>query len=216
MSQTVATASLQSAAIIPDVLPESYASVSDLVRLPVRFESSDVTVSCGNTTTPTASLRTPHFSLPPGVASDGFYSILAWDPDGPSRRRPRMRCILHYMQINIPATVTDIATAGDVHAPYEPPGPPYDTGKHRYVFLLYHHNSPIDATKLPYLSSLSARGRLKPEGVERQLSEAGGGQMKLVGVNWFEAEWDEQVDKNLWARFGWMTYLIKVVVWFLK
>lgn len=56
--------------------------------------------------------------------SNALYTVLMMDPDAPSRRRPRMRCLVHWMVVNVRGG--DIST-GDVGAPYLGAGPPQGT-----------------------------------------------------------------------------------------
>ena len=62
---------------------------------------------------------------------------------------------LHWMVANISGQggVADLATSGDTICPYLQPFPPYGTGFHRFVFVLYKqvsirlHSAPIIRVK---------------------------------------------------------------------
>ena len=180
----VTPAALQAAGIIPDGLPASHAAASSpLLFLPVTFESSGAQVQQGNTLTPTAAFKPPRVSLPAGLA-DGLYSIVELDLDAPSRRRPRMRSPLHLLQVNVPSTAADVTAAGSVHCDYGPPGPPQNSGLHRYCFFLYKQASSVDVAKLPPYAGITGRAKQSLDTVERALREAGAGQLELVAVNW--------------------------------
>jgi hypothetical protein len=181
---SVTPAALQAAGIIPDGLPASHpAASSSLLSLAVIFESSGAEVLQGNTLTPTAAFQPPRFSLPAGLAA-GQYSIVELDLDPPSRRRPRFRSALHLLQVNVPNTAAEVSAAGNLHCEYGPPGPPQNSGKHRYCFFLYRQSDNVDVAKLPPYAGLSGRGKQSLEAVERALTEAGAGQLELVAVNW--------------------------------
>ncbi|KAL0831385.1 hypothetical protein ABMA28_002208 [Loxostege sticticalis] len=69
-----------------------------------------------------------------------YYTLIVADPDAPSRIAPEDRAWLHLMVINIPGA--NVA-AGETVFDYLPPGPPPNTGLHRYVFLVYEQPSRI-------------------------------------------------------------------------
>ena len=197
--QVVTGAELEAAGIIPDVLPVRYTSGS-FALFPVTFAESGVAAERGNVLLPSAAQQ-PQYSLPPAIASsDGasaLYTVLMYDPDGPSRRNPRFRNIIHLLHANIPAAAltasvhSATAAAGTVQLPYRPPGPPQGGGRHRYVWLLYRHSAPIDCSRLPSFGGMSGAGKQKPDEMEERLaalqgragrSGAGGRQLARSGV----------------------------------
>ena len=128
-----------------------------------------------------------------------------------------MRNALHYMHVNIPSPAfpSSDLTGKTFRHKSTPPGPPKGSGKHRYVFLLFRQQSPIDTGKLPAYEGISGRGGKKVAEVVDLLKDAGGGEMELMAVNWYEAEWDENVDKRMYERFGWKIYPLRWLLWFL-
>ena len=214
---------LESAGIIPDVLPTHYAT-SSFALFPVTFAQDDgAEVDRGNTLLPSAA-RQPQYSLPPSIttsstSSTDLYCVIVYDPDGPSRRNPRLRNIVHLIHANIPATAfthtTATAIAGVVHVPYRPPGPPPSSGKHRYVWLLYRQAAVIDVTQLPSFVGMSATGKQKPDEMEEKLTiaQGTGGGMELVAVNWHDAEWEPWVTEQFKDKHGWMAI---PMLWFIS
>ena len=71
---------------------------------------------------------------------------------------------------------------------YAGPGPPCNSGLHRYVWLVYSQAGEVDASELS--AYLEGRGGKK---TDAWCKEKG---MTLVGANYYEAEWDEEVDNN--------------------
>ena len=224
IEQRVTGAQLETAGIIPDVLPVRYSTASFAV-FPVTFEKSGAAVDCGNTLQPSAAQQ-PRYSLPPSIAASGsssdLYCVVMYDPDGPSRRNPRFRNILHLVHANIThsalaATVDHASTdgAGTVHLPYRPPGPPQGAGKHRYVWLLYRQAAPVDLTRLPSFGGMSGAGKQKPSEIEERLKLLQGvrGSLDLVAVNWHEAEWEQWVSDHMREQFGWISVPI---MWILR
>ena len=225
--QRVTGAELEVAGIIPDVLPARYTS-SSFALFPITFAQDGAVVDRGNTLLPSAA-RQPRYSLPPALASAAssgaeaaLYAVLLYDPDGPSRRNPRFRNIVHLMHANIPAcalkpSVDDTGRqgAGAVHVPYRPPGPPQGGGKHRYVWLLYRQAAPIDVTQLPDYGGMSGAAKQKPAEMEERLSALQGerGAMELLAVNWHEAEYEPWVLEHMKEKLGWVAVPI---MWLLK
>lgn len=74
----------------------------------------------------------------------------------------------------------------------KPPGPPKDTGKHRYVFVLMAGDiseleSPKDRRHWGYGKGKGKHGR-ETRGVQKWSEENG---LTVVGANWFEAEYEK-------------------------
>jgi len=214
MASVVSGSVLQTNGIIPDLLPESLSSSSFLI-LPMKFGESEVHL--GKELTPTITTPPPQIQFPPDLPNaspESLYCILCLDLDPPSRRKPRFRSILHLMQINIPGNSTQLSNSGITHAEYGPPGPPKSGGKHRYVFLLYRQTGSIDATKLPQYTFRN-RGKQQIDSLLKLLNESGGGSMELIAVNWFEAQWDEQVNRWMKEQFGWKAIPLGWIAWML-
>ena len=225
--QSISGHDLEAAGIIPDVLPSRYLGGS-FSLFPVTFAQNGAVVDRGNTLQPSAA-RQPQYSLPPAVvassssaSSSALYCVVMYDPDGPSRRRPRFRNIVHLIHANIPAaafsphvTASQLDDAGTVHVAYRPPGPPQGGGKHRYVWLLYRQSAPIDVSQLPSFAGMSGAGKQKPDELEETMQrlQGAGGTMELLAVNWHDAEWEPWVTEHMKEQFGWIAVPI---MWMLR
>lgn len=224
--QPISGRDLEAAAIIPDVLPARYTTGS-FALFPVHFAHNGAVVDRGNTLRP-SDAQQPQYSLPPSIASSStaaadLYCVIVYDPDGPSRRNPRFRNIVHLIHANIPGTAFPLSaehntanvSSGNVHVPYRPPGPPQGAGPHRYVWLLYRQSAAIDTAQLPSFGGMSGASKQKPAEMEERLRLLQGerGALQLVAVNWHEAEWEPWVTQHMRERFGWMAVPI---MWLLK
>lgn len=78
----------------------------------------------GQELTPTEVKHQPTKISWPVQDSTAYYTLLMMDPDAPSRRRPRMRNLVHWMVVNIRGN--DLST-GEVGAEYIGAGPPQGT-----------------------------------------------------------------------------------------
>jgi len=70
-----------------------------------------------------------------------FHTLVMVDPDAPSRTNPVASEWLHWLVSDIPQGQGIIK--GQKIMTFAPSGPPKNTGKHRYIFLLFSHNEPI-------------------------------------------------------------------------
>jgi len=70
-----------------------------------------------------------------------LYTIICFDPDAPSRATaPQNKNWLHWIVVNVPGSNVDV---GETTVTYVPPGPPFDSGLHRYVVLVFEQNKNI-------------------------------------------------------------------------
>jgi len=221
---TVAGNALKTAGIIPDLLPESLVS-SEFQFLPVKFVGSAdqaVEVKLGNEITATTTHNDLQIQLPTSLTSSGesssssssLYTVICLDADAPSRRKPRFRSFLHFMQVNVPQSTVGIlsSSTGSVVADWYPAGPPQTGGLHRYVFFLYKQSSLIFTNKLPKYGMMN-RGSQTIDGLTKVLNAAGSGPLELVAVNWFEAQWDQHVNEWMKKQLGWMGFMITPMMW---
>jgi phosphatidylethanolamine-binding protein (PEBP) family uncharacterized protein len=65
-----------------------------------------------------------------------YSSIIMYDPDSVKG------IFIHWLVINIPKNSTNISDGKPIKDYYKP-SPPPKTGKHRYIFELYSHSSPL-------------------------------------------------------------------------
>jgi len=115
-----------------------------------------------------------------------LYAVFLTDPDAISREEPLFREFVHFATLNVKATVINANSCGDVALEYAGPAPPYNSGLHRYVWLIYSQKEEMDAE--PLTKYLDGRGAKK---VNTWAKDNG---LKLVAANLFEAEWDEHCD----------------------
>lgn len=95
-------------------------------------------MSEGNELTPTQVKDQP--TLEWYIDPNSYYTLLMTNPDAPSRADPKIREVRHWLVGNIPSC--DVAK-GDAIVEYVGPGPPKDTGLHRYIFLIFKQSDKI-------------------------------------------------------------------------
>ncbi|KAF3001284.1 hypothetical protein E8E13_004379 [Curvularia kusanoi] len=145
---------LREAEIIPTVIDDFLPSLT----LSISWKKDEAEL--GNTIKPKHLQSAPaialHEDTNPGSARDSHptYVVTLTDPDAPSRDNPKWSEMCHWIATNvsvIPRTFSilplpehdlveynlkDHSSPDDV-IEYKPPGPPPETGKHRYVFLVF-------------------------------------------------------------------------------
>jgi len=181
---TLATASgieaMAKEQIVPDVIDQVPKSV-------LSIQYGDLKVNLGNELTPTQVKNPPNFSWE-GADPKKFYVLCMTDPDVPSRKEPKYREWHHYLVANIPGS--DIAK-GEVLSEYVGSGPPKDSGKHRYVFLIYEQPEKLTFDE-KRLTNRSMDGRanfsIRNFAKKYKLGEA-------IAGNFYLAEWDDYVPK---------------------
>lgn len=148
------TVSLKEAGIVPDVLAEEFETKTVLrVKYPAWVKSAvdlkDVSsfggtptrgageLGMGQVITPTQAQTRPVVGWE--AEKGAYYTLILTDPDAPSRAEPKLREWVHWVRVNIPGDnlPCDGEDGGDDLKTYVGSAPPADTGKHRYVFLLY-------------------------------------------------------------------------------
>lgn len=100
---------------------------------------SGVKVLEGNELTPTQVQHIP--SVVWDANAIDYYTLIMADPDAPSRSNPIYREYRHWTVVNIPGN--DVSK-GQTLFGFIGSGPPFDTGLHRYVFLIYKQNGKLD------------------------------------------------------------------------
>lgn len=93
---------------------------------------NNVVVECGTELKPAQVENEPTvtWSADPGK----YYLLLMIDPDAPSKTRPFIGQVNHWMVGNIPGN--DVRSPNsDVIVEYRGSGPPKNTGLHRYILL---------------------------------------------------------------------------------
>ncbi|EQB77722.1 hypothetical protein CB1_000429006 [Camelus ferus] len=86
-----------------------------------------------------------------GLDPDKLYTLVLTDLDAPSRKDPKYREWHHFLVVSMKGN--DISS-GTVFSDYVGSGPPKGTGLHRYVWLVYEQNRPLECDE-PILSNRS-------------------------------------------------------------
>lgn len=117
----------EEAKIVPDVI-----DVAPTEKIEVKY--GDKSIELGTELTPAETQKAPeiHYKNEGGV----LYTLIMTDPDVPGTKGYR-REFCHWLVGNIPEEKIE---KGEVLAEYVGPAPPKDSGKHRYVFLIYKQN----------------------------------------------------------------------------
>lgn len=100
---------------------------------------NDVSVNLGAELTPTQVKDMP--SVAWQAEKGALYTLMMFDADSPSRQKPIAREHRHWMVINIPECMVN---DGVTVAEYVGSGPGEATAIHRYVFLVYKQNGPME------------------------------------------------------------------------
>ncbi|KAH3687198.1 hypothetical protein WICPIJ_001828 [Wickerhamomyces pijperi] len=191
--------SLKTNEIFPDVLD----SFDPKGLLTISYGNSNE-VALGNTLKVADTQTKPTFQLTlnsgldtagtESVNETDLFTLVMTDPDAPSRTDKKWSEYAHYITTNIKLTSltpdsefissTPLTEAGDEILPYHPPGPPLNTGKHRYVFVLY--KQPNGHTNFVAPSDRPNWGYGQPAvGVRKWANSYG---LVPFAVNFFQAE----------------------------
>ncbi|XP_054153623.1 protein D3-like [Oppia nitens] len=126
----------QKSGIIPDIIDNCPVNTVQITY------NNSKSVEFGNELTPTQVSDEPVVHWP--AKRNALYTLVMVDPDAPSRQSPELRSFKHWEIINIPG---DNVRSGQTVAEYWGSAPPKDTGKHRYVFLVYEQHCRINGVK---------------------------------------------------------------------
>lgn len=108
------------------------------------------------------------------------YCLIMTDPDAPSRAEPSYRSFCHWV-------VNDLYGEAQHKVPYCGPGPPCNSGLHRYAFCLY--EQPDDADLDSLTKALEGRGGTCAHEAAKAARLG-----PMVAIEYYEAEWDDSVD----------------------
>ena len=127
------------------------------------------------------------------------FTLILTDLDAPSKDEPLSREFIH-------SVVTDLAAddlkdgvtpdTGNHIVPYVGPAPPYNSGDHRYVLLLFEQPGSSDPSVLA--AAFEGRGGKKSITEAHKCGLAG-----PIGIVGFSAEWTEAVDE-IHEKMGWL------------
>jgi phosphatidylethanolamine-binding protein (PEBP) family uncharacterized protein len=116
--------------------------------------SSGAEVKNGNELTPMQVKEIPtEVSFP--TEEGALYTVIFVDPDAPSRDKPTLREVAHWVVVNIPGIKI---SKGKTLIDFIGSGPPEGTGLHRYVFLVFKQPGTLE-THEEFVSKTSLKGR---------------------------------------------------------
>lgn len=132
-------------------------------------------------------------------STSDLFTLVLTDPDAPSRTDKKWSEFCHYIKTNLKLSPTgdskdedflsaklELSSGPDL-IPYEGPGPPPKTGKHRYCFLLFRQKGEINP---PALKGRPNWGYGQPAtGVQKWSSALG---LEPIAANFFYAQNEEQ------------------------
>merc|ERR1719361_388064 len=175
---TSASQKLQLNEVVPDVVDQCSDDIG-LVKLAGLCECFD-TVEL----TPSQTHPRPRMNWP-GEA-ETLYAVIVTDPDAISRENPIFREFVHFVALNVRGNSMDDNTKCDVALPYVGPGPPCNSGLHRYVTLVYKQKEKMEVGPVAALTEGRGGKRMGKWATEQGL--------ELVAGNVYEAQWEEAVD----------------------
>jgi phosphatidylethanolamine-binding protein (PEBP) family uncharacterized protein len=111
------------------------------------------------------------------------YTLIMTDPDAPDRSEHAFREFVHWVQCDLDFQGSD----GRAVLSYCGPGPPCNSGYHRYVYMLYEQPEDADVDSLSGV--FEGRG-----GKKAHLAAKAVGLGPLVAVDFVMCDWDESVD----------------------
>ena len=171
-------------------LESEASSCSSLDNLKVSYGTDELT--------PTTTAAPPSVQWQ-DASEDKTYTLIMTDPDAPSREKPAFREFIHWAVSGISGSQLQAggSVSGTTHMEYIGPGPPYNSGMHRYLFLVFER--PSSATPASFGDAFAGRGGKKAIEAAKAAGYAG----TLKAASWFETTWDESVDA-VHASIGFM------------
>ncbi|QID86757.1 hypothetical protein GRS66_009397 [Saccharomyces pastorianus] len=125
-------------------------------------------------------------------------ALLMTDPDAPSRTDHKWSEVCHYIATDIPVEYGSggeiaISGKGIVRSNYIGPGPPKNSGYHRYVFLLCKQPEGVDSATFTKVDNIVSWGYGTPgAGAYDYIKQSN---LHLIGANYFMVE-NTTVDFN--------------------
>ncbi|KAI8371037.1 phosphatidylethanolamine-binding protein [Blakeslea trispora] len=134
--ESTAVDKLKASKLIPDVIENT--SFQPSTDLQIKYTSSGQSVDYGNLLTVSGTSEQPLVKFRVPDASQ-FYTLVMTDPDAPSAINPIYGPWRHWIVTNIDGENPEmsIQSPDNQLSPYVGPGPPPNSGDHRYIFLLY-------------------------------------------------------------------------------
>lgn len=202
--------SLLKSQVIPQVIHNE--SFSPRGFLMINY-GSEKEVTLGNKLKPSETQSRPNINFtlnvptstteePLKITNDDRFTLIMTDPDAPTRGDEKWSEYCHYLSTDIKLNTFDSETftavngndiaqqlttqniKGDDLVPYMGPGPPKNTGLHRYVFLLYRQKS--DGSKMQKISDRPCWGSGIPGYGAHEYAQKN--HLELLAANFFYAE----------------------------
>lgn len=185
-------ASLKEHEILKDVLPALGTSFKAQGTIEAQYAKPEVNVQYGNELKPSETQELPvvtYNAINP-LDLDATYSLVVTDPDAPSRTVKTYSEYCHYVATGIKfdnAQGGVVSDKGKVVMTYVGPGPPKDTGLHRYIFMLF--KEPAGKTEFTAIKDNFCWGYGIPgSGIKRWSEE---NDLELLAVNFFYSQNEE-------------------------
>ena len=177
----------------PDILPESFYNVTPLsIFYKDSSGKNSIKAQDGVKLLPEITKKAPTVRYHPRNERD-FYTLMLTDPDAPCVAEPIFREFVHWVHVNIPAEKVDL---GKPVCPYVGAGPPYNSGTHRYIFLLYlQEEGMLSPTQIQgAVDHFKQRAGLSCSKWVKSLPEIYGEDPVPVGFDGFTSPWSSHVD----------------------
>ena len=193
----------QSMGLIPDVFSDSK-FVESLGSLNLNIQYG--WTSCRAVMRPADVTRVPTVTTSTKLEENALYTLIVVDPDAPSRVKPIYRSYFHQVVIDIPGKQTTPPVLQENESPkftlnggrtaleYISPAPPYNSGPHRYIHMLFKQTGFLGNVITGASLDLKAFLNAGPGGlnVEDFVTKY---QLGLQAVHIFQASWDDSCDK---------------------
>ncbi|SCU95219.1 LAMI_0F01552g1_1 [Lachancea mirantina] len=198
-----ATESLKKHMVIPDVIKDQ--SFKPWGLLAAEYSPSSP-IAMGNTllVKDTQSKPKVHFTLDPQsefkIRDQDLFTLVLTDPDAPSREDHKWSEYCHFVEADIrlpfeyahnstsavPDFVSCELRGGRSIVEYQGPAPPKNTGKHRYVLMLF--KQPNDSSKFTKIADRPNWGYgTAATGIHKMATE---NHLQLIAANFFYAQAD--------------------------
>ena len=162
----------------------------------VIYSKGSVTAGEVNAPGATASAPKVAFVLPGNEGKK--YTLIKTDPDAPDRTGHAFREFIHWVVTDISAESLAAGDAiGNTALDYLGVGAPYNSGLHRYIFLLFEQPEGCDPAAT-LAGAFEGRG-----GKKSCVAAAAAGLGPIVGMTWYESQWDESIDA-VHEAMGWL------------
>lgn len=184
--------SLKKHEILKDILPALDDKFDAHGTIEVQYAKPEVKVQMGNELLPSDTQDMPVITYHPSkpLDLDATYTLAITDPDAPSRTDNKWGEICHYVATGIKFESLQggiVSDKGVGRMPYVGPGPPKDTGLHRYIFMVL--KEPKGKTEFTEIKNYVSWGYgIAGAGIDRWSKE---NNLELLAINFFFAQNEE-------------------------